>query len=138
VFDHPFTGVGWGRFLDRVTVYVWQADLAPLTNVRIEAHNIFLARAAELGMPGLILLLLSVALGPVCVVFARQAKDRVTSEAQVLAVIAACAWFMPAMLSPMSYPLPNAMAWGLAGLAIIRRADGALARDERQVSFRAG
>lgn len=138
VGDHPLTGVGWGRFLDRVTSYVWQYDLVPITNVRIEAHNIFLSRAAELGIPGLILLVICVASGPVYVMFARQATDRLTSEVQLLAVVAACAWFAAAMLTPMSYPLPNAMAWGLAGLAIVRRADGAL-RDEAgpRLTFRA-
>ena len=64
--------------------------------------------------------------GPVYVILSRQARDLLTREVQLLAVVAACAWFVAAMLTPMSYPLPNAMAWGLAGLAIVRRADGEL------------
>lgn len=118
VRTHPFFGVGWGRFLDNVPDYVWQSDSGPMTNVMIEAHNIFLARAAELGVPGLLLVVGCVLVGPAAVLATGRPRGQVETEIQVIAVVAVCAWFAAAMLSPMSYPLPNAMAWGLSGLAL--------------------
>jgi putative inorganic carbon (HCO3(-)) transporter len=117
---HPVSGVGWGRFLDHVSEYVWQAETGPITNVHIEAHNIVLARGAELGVPGLVLIVACVVVGPLAVLRARESSDRLTAQVQVLATVAVCAWFAAAMLSPMSYPLPNALAWGFAGLALLQ------------------
>ena len=115
---HPLFGVGWGRFLDNVPDYVWQSDSGPFTNVRIEAHNVLLARAAELGVPGLVLVVLCLAVGPVATLVVDRAPGAVAGEIHVIACVAVCAWFAAAMLSPMSYPLPNALCWGLGGLAL--------------------
>ncbi len=117
VRSHPFFGVGWGRFLDNVPGYVWQSDSGPFTNVRIEAHNVLLARAAELGVPGLLLIVLCLAVGPVTTLVGTSTRDR-AGEIHLIACVAVCAWFAAAMLSPMSYPLPNELCWGLSGLSL--------------------
>jgi O-antigen ligase len=52
---HPFLGVGFGRFVDTIV------DYAELDRPR-DAHNAYLITAAELGLPGLLLLLVNLTL----------------------------------------------------------------------------
>jgi O-antigen ligase len=54
ITDHPVFGVGFGRFQEVVVQY---ADLGSAK----DAHNAYLITAAEMGLPALVLLLLSIA-----------------------------------------------------------------------------
>jgi putative inorganic carbon (hco3(-)) transporter len=72
---HPLGGVGWDRYLDRNTDFLQQAPDRPLIEtvtvsqvlkvaiVHELVHNVFLGYAAELGLVGLTLWLLALALG---------------------------------------------------------------------------
>ncbi len=60
------------KFLDVSTDWVRQADGYPITNVTIEVHNVFLGRAAELGIPGLVLWTACVVAGPIRSMFQRR------------------------------------------------------------------
>lgn len=115
MFDvHPLFGVGWARFLDNVDSYVRQQDLVPLTTTHIPAHNIFLSRAAELGFLGVVLFVMSLALGParsIVVAWISGRRDWATVLACMLA-----AWFSVAMLTPMGYTFPNYFLWLIAGV----------------------
>ena len=125
--QHPVTGVGWVRFIDRNQDYVRQGDDLPIGYTHIEAHNVVLGRAAELGLPGAALWLISVALGPGRTVFRRRPDVRLGPVARVLgpaepagwgtiAAATTCGWAVTLMLSPVPYPLPNLLVWFLAGL----------------------
>jgi putative inorganic carbon (hco3(-)) transporter len=83
--------------------------------VHIEAHNVFLARAAELGVPGLLLWAVLVLMGPLRLLVAR-----IHSAVGVYVVAggSAAAWFVALMAAPLSQRLPNYLVWLLAGVAL--------------------
>lgn len=113
---HPLTGVGWSRFIDVAPEWVRQAPDYPITNIVLEVHNVFLGRAAELGLIGAGLFVVCVALGPVSAVLRRAPVGDLTAW-RVVALGALCAWIVAANTSPLPYPLPNALVWLLAGIA---------------------
>ena len=113
---HPLQGVGWSRFIDVSPEWVRQASTYPITNIDLEVHNVFLGRAAELGLIGAGLFGLCVLLGPVSA-FLRRAPVGDLSGWRVVALGAFCAWFVAANTSPLPYPLPNALLWLIAGIA---------------------
>lgn len=110
----PLTGVGWGRFVVIGAEWVRQDPDMPLTNVGIEVHNVFLSRAAELGIPGAALFLACVVLGPGTVLW----RMRHTRDRAWLGLVAAsfCVWIVPSLTSPNPYPYPNIMFWLLTGV----------------------
>ncbi|MEJ5914117.1 O-antigen ligase family protein [Pseudokineococcus sp. 1T1Z-3] len=126
---HPLTGVGWGRFIEESEEYVRQADTYPVTNVRLEVHNVPLGRAAELGLPGAVLWLVAVALGPgratVGRVRTRGPEDEDLDGWRLVLTGGAATWAVTIMLSPVPYPLPNYLVFLLAGVvlapALVRR-----------------
>jgi len=114
--ENAVTGVGWRRFLPEVDNYVRQLDLAPLTSVHIPAHNVLLARGAELGLVGLALFVAALLLGPVRVlVLSAPTGDR---QWRAIAAAAFAAWFCVAMSTPMGYTFPNYFLWLSTGLAL--------------------
>ena len=113
---HPLTGVGWLRFIDVVPQWVRQAPDYPITAINLEVHNVFLGRAAELGLVGAGLFVVCVLLGPVASVLRRAPIGDLTGW-RVVALGAFCAWVVAANSSPLSYPLPNALVWLVAGIA---------------------
>ncbi len=124
VAEHPLTGVGWVRFLEVGTDYVRQDDDFPVTNVRIEIHNVVLARAAETGLPGAALWVGAVLAGPV------RAARRLTPTGtggvdrhgadlagwRLVLIGTGAVWLSCIMLSPVPYPLPNYLLWLLSGI----------------------
>ena len=112
---HPLTGVGWLRFIDVVPEWVRQAPDYPITAINLEVHNVFLGRAAELGLLGAGLFVVCVLLGPVLAVVRRAPVGDLTGW-RVVALGAFCAWVVAANSSPLSYPLPNALVWLIAGI----------------------
>jgi len=120
--QEPLTGVGWVRFLDVSADYVRQADTYPITNTRIEVHNVPLGRAAELGIPGGLLWVLTAVLGPLTAVVQRVRASRPEEEDligwRLVLTGGAAAWFVATLTSPVPYPLPNYLVFLLAGLVL--------------------
>lgn len=113
---HPLTGVGWTRFIDVVPDWVRQAPDYPITAIHLEVHNVFLGRAAELGLPGALLFVLCVLVGLVGAVLRRTPVADLNGW-RVVALGAFFVWVVAANTSPLPYPLPNAMVWLIAGIA---------------------
>lgn len=120
--EHPWTGVGWLEFVNHSADYVWQADDYPITNIALEVHNVPLGRAAELGLPGAALWIACLLLGPVRSALRRQSGAEMENWRLAFLGGLAC-WFLPAMLSPLPYALPNTLMWLMGGLLIRRWPD---------------
>lgn len=112
--QHPLDGVGWMKFLDVGTDYVRQSPTYPITNVKIEVHNVVLGRAAELGIPGAALWVACVLAGPVAAA-ARRAKGDLAGW-RIVSIGALSGWAVAIMSSPVPYPLPNLLVWLLPGV----------------------
>lgn len=114
--EYPLFGIGWGEFVHQNVDWVRQADTYPVTTITIEIHNVFLSRAAETGIPGLLLWLLCFVTGPMLGMLAKP----LTASARYwkLAGLAAFfLWFMPSLSSPNPYPTPNFLVWLIWGIA---------------------
>jgi len=114
--EYPLFGIGWGEFVHQNVDWVRQADTYPVTTITIEIHNVFLSRAAETGIPGLLLWLLCFVTGPMLGMLAKP----LTASARYwkLAGLAAFfLWFMPSLSSPNPYPTPNFLVWLIWGVA---------------------
>jgi len=128
--QHPLTGIGWARWLDVGQNYVRQAPDYPLTNTDIEVHNVPLARAVELGIPGAALWLACVIAGPGLGAVRRSHGD--LESWRLVLIGAGVAWIVACMLGPVPYALPNQLVFLLAGIVLgpylLRghRADGEL------------
>jgi O-antigen ligase len=124
--QHPLDGVGWMKFLDVGTDYVRQSPTYPITNVKIEVHNVVLGRAAELGLPGAGLWVACIVAGPLAAVFRRVGKGDLAGW-RVVSIGVLSAWGVAIMSSPVPYPLPNLLVWLLPGVLastyLIKRAD---------------
>lgn len=115
--QHPLQGIGWQQFIDHGVEYVRQARDYPITAVHLEVHNVPLARGAELGIPGLLLFVTCLALGPGRALFTR-VRDREHEGWRIILIGTAVAWFAGAMLSPLGTPLPNFLLWLVAGVVL--------------------
>lgn len=115
VAEQPLTGIGWQRFMHDGIDYVRQADQYPLTNIRIEIHNVPLSRAAELGVPIALVYCLAVVASLVLPLMGRR-RDREQEGWRLVAITAVIAWGVAAMLSPVPYPTANYLVWLYAGL----------------------
>ena len=112
----PIFGIGWGEFVHQNVLWVRQADTYPVTTVTIEVHNVFLSRAAETGIPGLVLWLLCFVTGPLLGLLSKP----LTASARYWKLAALAAffiWFMPSLSSPNPYPTPNYLVWLIWGIA---------------------
>jgi putative inorganic carbon (HCO3(-)) transporter len=114
--EHPLTGVGWMRFIDVSDDYVRQSEEYPITNTRIEVHNVVLGRAAELGLPGAMLWVLCVLAGPVRAAVRRVADPPDVEGWRPVLVASLACWLVAIMFSPVPYPLPNFLVWLLGGM----------------------
>ena len=115
--EHPLTGLGWVQFISVSGHYVRQNPDYPVTVTDIEIHNVVLSRTAELGIPGGVLWLLSVILGPAAAALRRP----LTSSARTWRFVllgTASGWAVAVMSSPVPYPLPNTLVWLFSGLAL--------------------
>jgi len=114
--EKPIEGIGWSRFLREGTDWVRQADTYPVTTVNIEVHNVFLSRAAETGVPGALLWIACIVLGPLAALRALRSQSTERRQWALTLSAALCLWFVPSMLSPNPYPLPNYLLWIIAGI----------------------
>jgi putative inorganic carbon (HCO3(-)) transporter len=116
ISQHPLTGVGWERFIVVSADYVRQARTYPINNIGIEVHNVFLGRAAELGLPGALLFVLTLLLGPVRAVFRPAAGEFAGWRVAALGVVVT--WTVCANLSPLPYSTANLLFWLVPGVAL--------------------
>ncbi len=114
--QHPLTGVGWAKWVDVGQTYVRQAPDYPLTNTDIEVHNVPLARAAELGLPGAALWIACVVAGPGLAAVRRASGD--LEGWRLVLIGAGTAWLVACMLGPVPYSLPNQLVFVLAGIVL--------------------
>ena len=114
VAERPVEGIGWGRFLLDGAQWVRQSPDYPLTNVGIEVHNVFLSRAAELGIPGAIAFALCVLAGPVWILVRTRRVE--PPQWWAFGVAALVVWLVPSLTSPNPYPLPNELFWVISGM----------------------
>ncbi len=117
VEDHPLFGVGWQRSVDEVQSYIRLAEDYPVTGARIEIHNVLLSRFAELGIPGGLLWLATMAVGPGQALLRRgAAHDLDVWRAALLAM--SIAFGVVAMFGPLPYPQPNYVLWCVSGMVL--------------------
>ena len=115
--QHPLAGVGWVQFVSRSGEFVRQDDDYPVTVTSIEIHNVALSRAAELGIPGGALWVLTVLLGPGAAAL-RRSGTPASATWRVVTIGAGSAWAVSVLASPLPYPLPNTLIWLFSGLAL--------------------
>lgn len=114
----PLFGVGWVEFVSVNSEYVRQDPNYPITNTNIEVHNVALGRAAELGLPGGALWVLSVLGGPVQAALRRVRVPGDLRSWRLVVVGSTSCWLTATLLSPVPYPLANNLAFVLAGVAL--------------------
>ncbi|BEP13599.1 hypothetical protein acdb102_19100 [Acidothermaceae bacterium B102] len=115
--DRPLSGVGWANYINVSRDWVRQAAGYPITNIDIGVHNVFLSRAAELGIPAAILWTVCLLAGPVRATLRRRIQGDLRGWQLVLLGSLAC-WFIASLASPLSYPLPNFLIWLEAGMVL--------------------
>jgi len=122
---HPLFGIGWSEFIAQAADWVRQAPNYPITAIHIEVHNVFLGRAAELGLIGAALFVLCLLAGPVAAVFRRgpahepgQTNDCAPDRGawRIVMLGTGIVWLSAALVSPLPYPLPNSLLWLVAGI----------------------
>lgn len=111
----PLTGVGWTRFIDVGWDWVRQAPTYPITEINLEVHNVFLGRGAETGLPGMVLWIVCVALGPAAMLL-RRPRDPERRGWWAVLIVAFWFWLLPSLTSPNPYPLPNNLFWLVGGI----------------------
>jgi putative inorganic carbon (hco3(-)) transporter len=125
--EYPLTGVGWENFINVSVNFIRESPDIPITGTTIEIHNVFLSHAAELGLPGLLLWLLSLgsairrALLPrrfrrSARAAERQAEDPDLAFWRVGAFAMVLCFLVIADLAPFSEALPNTLLWGWLGI----------------------
>ena len=119
IVDHPLDGIGWHMSATRMVEFVRQGADYPVTAAsgEIEIHNVFLSRAAELGIPGFALWLAALTTAVLVAVLRR--PDSTDLQAwRVVLVAVVIAWGTAAMLGPVPYVQPNYLVWVLAGVVL--------------------
>ena len=114
VSDRPLVGFGWGRFVPESGPYLAQHDSYPLIGLGHEVHNVFLARAVDLGLigAGLWFAALIAALG--VATLTRGPPEAIAFRAGLLALLVS--WIVAANLGPLGYAFPNLLLWTWAGI----------------------
>jgi O-antigen ligase len=109
----PLTGVGWERFKEVNPHWIRQQDDIPMAGVGEGVHNVFLANASELGLPGAFLWLA----GAVLAIGGALAR-RVAPELrpwQILLLGVTVMMVVAGSLGPLPYAFPLLSLWTLAG-----------------------
>lgn len=115
VRTNPLVGVGWNEYVPRsVDAFRSVGDVPPLKGLYEPVHNVFLSRAAELGLlgGGLWLLALLVGVGQSAL---RRAPPALRRWRTGLIAIAT-AWVCTGLLGPLDYAFPTLLLWVWAGI----------------------
>lgn len=112
---YPLTGVGWDRFTDESSSYFRVSQDFPLTGEEQVIHNVFLTYAAEAGLVGLGLWLLTLGLGMIAALWP---PSRGEPRLWQIGVGAYLIFFL--VISNFVFPqvFPNVALWLLAGVAV--------------------
>lgn len=122
VLAEPMQGVGLNRFHEVESDWVWQNPEYPITNMGIDVHNVLLGHAAELGLPGVTMWLLTLSFAGLAAWRGPRLRDGPLQDWRVAALAYAVAWWTVAMLVPIKYAFPTTMLWlGLGLVADHRR-----------------
>jgi O-antigen ligase len=115
VAARPVAGVGWNRFVPASTdAFRVTGDAPPAAGVGEPAHNVYLSRAAELGLAGATLWLLAFAVG-LGGALLRAVPPALRTWRAALLALAVC-WLVVAALGPAEYAFPLLLLWTLAGI----------------------
>jgi O-antigen ligase len=114
VVDRPLFGVGWERFKDRSAQWFHQDEDIPLTGAGEGVHNVFLANASELGLPGAFLWIAGATLA-----IGGGLMRRVRPELwpwKVFLLAATIMIVVAGSVGPLPYAFPLLVLWTLAGV----------------------
>lgn len=119
--EHPVAGVGWERFVPAsYDAFRIVGDVPPDAGVGEPAHNLLLARTAELGLLGGALWLAAVLAGIGGALTRRVVAALEPWRAGLLAIVVC--WATVAALGPAEYPFPLLLLWTWAGVVRARAA----------------
>ncbi|MDX6583387.1 MAG: putative inorganic carbon ((-)) transporter [Solirubrobacterales bacterium] len=124
----PLLGFGWGTFQRNNAGYQRLAADHPITRADLDEHNVFLARAVELGLPttAVWILALVLAVGSACL-SKRGPPDLFGWRVGLVAI--AAQWLVVANTVPLAFAFPNALLWLWAGIAFGPRQAAVTARE---------
>ena len=114
--DHPLFGIGYRAFPEQGTQYFRLLPDIPQTGTGLDIHNAVLAYAAELGLVGVTMWLLVVAV-TVGAAMVRRAPP-VLEDWRVAMVAMGVQWGVVAMFTPLSYTFSFLILWTWAGIVI--------------------
>lgn len=114
VAERPLWGVGWERFPDRSPPWFHQDDDIPLTGAGEGVHNVLLANASELGLPGAFLWLAGTVLA-IGGALTRPVDPELVPW-KILLLAATVMLGVAGSLGPLPYAFPLLVVWTLAGL----------------------
>lgn len=112
---HPVAGIGWDRYVPYSYEHFRSVDdVPPLKGLGEPVHNVFLARAVELGIAGAGLWLLALLVGVGLAAISRPPPEMWAWRAGLVAVFAA--WMSTGMFGPLDYAFPTLLLWTWAGV----------------------
>jgi O-antigen ligase len=114
IAERPLLGFGWDQYSSANVDYLRQGEDYPLTGVGLDVHNVFLARAVELGLVGAAIWLAAfvLAIGSPIV---RGPPVFTPWRLGLLAI--AVHWVIVANFGPVTYAFPTFLLWLWAGVA---------------------
>jgi O-antigen ligase len=112
--DRPLVGFGWAGFVPASEPYYSQSDAYPLNAAGLEVHNVFLARAVELGLVGATIWLAAFAIAMRASFLTRGPPEALILRAGLVALLVQ--WLVVANFAPLAYAFPNLLLWTWAGI----------------------
>jgi len=112
--DRPLLGFGWGRFVPASGPYYVLHEDYPLYGYGLEVHNVFLARAVDLGLIGASLWLAGLIAAVGGAVLTRGPPEAIALRAGLVALLVN--WVVVANFGPLGYAFPNLLLWTWAGV----------------------
>jgi putative inorganic carbon (hco3(-)) transporter len=114
IADRPLVGFGWGRFVPASGPYYTLHDDYPLYGEGLEVHNVFLARAVDLGLIGAALWLAGLIAAVGGATLTRGPPEAIALRAGLVALLVD--WVVVANFGPLGYAFPNILLWTWAGV----------------------
>jgi putative inorganic carbon (hco3(-)) transporter len=114
VAERPLFGIGWERFPERSPPWFRQDEHIPMTGIGEGVHNVLLANASELGLPGAFLWLAGTGLAIGGALVRRVTPALAPWKALLLGVTVMMA--VAGSVGPLNYLFPLLVLWTLAGV----------------------